>query len=284
MSGSAENCPCPAGRRFCKQAWCPPSLAGVSAGQRGAHATCAVCPHAPHWLRCCLRAKWLLLMCVYVLGVSMCKVFLRCRDARSAWRDDFRRLAEVRCRTVTRPGLARQFSLPSCAPAVTVSVVYPSLLQPRWFTRMPQWKNSFPMAIPTALMRGHTHAQEGLPLLPTGIRVPREHAMRREGTPGSAKAQIRGHRSIAVGMPRADDSPNALRSPQRSSTGGRESRGHQRRPGRLVQQRTVPPSRPLKRCIDVLCQFLSGGQGARARSDAWVLDSVFFVTASTVVG
>jgi len=24
-----------------------------------------------------------------------------------------------------------------------------------------------------------------------------------------------------------------------------ESRGHQRRPGRLVQQRTVPPSRPL---------------------------------------
>ena len=208
MSGSAENCPCPAGRRFCKQAWCPPSLAGVSAGQRGAHATCAVCPHAPHWLRCCLRAKWLLLTCVYVLGVSMCKVFLRCRDACSAWRDDFRRLAEVRCRkvirsdlarlfctdllhfrrcclrarwslhtrvhaldvffralgvflckvflrcrdacsawrddfrrlaevrcrTVTRPGLARQFSLPSCAPAVTVSVVYPSLLQPRWFT------------------------------------------------------------------------------------------------------------------------------------------------------
>jgi len=51
-------------------------------------------------------------------------------------------------------------------------------------------------------MRGHTHAQEGLPLLPTGIRVPREHAMRREGTPGSAKAQIRGHRSIAVGTPR----------------------------------------------------------------------------------
>lgn len=65
---------------------------------------------------------------------------------------------------------------------------------------------------------------------------------------------------------------------------GGESRGHQRRPGRLVQQRTVPPSRPLKRCTDVLCQFLSGGQGARARSDAWVLDSVFFVTASTVVG
>jgi len=29
-----------------------------------------------------------------------------------------------------------------------------------------------------------------------------EHAMRREGTPGSAKAQIRGHRSIAVGTPR----------------------------------------------------------------------------------
>ena len=130
QSGSAENRPCPAGRRFCKQAWCPPSLAGVSAGQRGAHATCAVCPHAPHWLRCCLRAKWLLLTCVYVLGVSMCKVFLRCRDTHSAWRDDFRRLAEVRCRTVTRPGLARQFSLPSCAPAVTVSVVYRACCSP----------------------------------------------------------------------------------------------------------------------------------------------------------
>ena len=173
----------------------------------------------------------------------------------------------------------------SWAPAVAVSVVYSHPLQPRRFTRAcPSAESSFPRAIPSALMRGHTHAQEGLPLLPTGIRVPREHAMRREGTSGSAKAQIRGHRSIAVGMPRADDPPNALRSPQRSSTGGRESRGHQRRPGRLVQQRTVPPSRPLKRCIDVLCQFLSGGQGARARSDAWVLDSVFFVTASTVVG
>lgn len=44
------------------------------------------------------------------------------------------------------------------------------------------------------------------------------------------------------------------------------------------------PHPALARCTDVLCQFLSGGQGARARSDAWVLDSVFFVTASTVVG
>lgn len=160
------------------------------------------------------------------------------------------------------------------------------------------------MAIPTALMRGHTHAGEGSLYCqqafgcPAGMPTRRErtlskinlserrceHAMRREGTPGSAGVLVGGHRFAGVGMPRAGDSPHALRSPQRSSTGGRESRGHQRRPGRLVQQRTVPPSRPLKRCIDVLCQFLSGGQGARARSDAWVLDSVFFVTASTVVG
>lgn len=109
-----------------------------------------------------------------------------------------------------------------------------------------------------------------MPCAGKGPQVPRRH--RSEGT------------DLLRSAPRADDSPNALRSPQRSSTGGRESRGHQRRPGRLVQQRTVPPSRPLKRCTDVLCQFLSGGQGARARSDAWVLDSVFFVTASTVVG
>ena len=91
----------------------------------------------------------------------------------------------------------------SWAPAVAVSVVYSHPLQPRRFTRAcPSAESSFPRAIPSALMRGHTHAQEGLPLLPTGIRVPREHAMRREGTPGSAKAQIRGHRSIAVGTPR----------------------------------------------------------------------------------
>ena len=135
-SGSAENRPCPAGRRFCKQAWCPPSLAGVSAGQRGAHATCAVCPHAPHWLRCCLRAKWLLLTCVYVLGVSMCKVFLRCRDACSAWRDDFCQLAWGAVQSSDSSWSGSAFFAPlSWAPAVAVSVVYPSLLQLRWFTR-----------------------------------------------------------------------------------------------------------------------------------------------------
>lgn len=78
------------------------------------------------------------------------------------------------------------------------------------------------MAIPTALMRGHTHAGEGSLYCqqafgcPAGMPTRRErtlskinvserrceHAMRREGTPGSAKAQIRGHRSIAVGTPR----------------------------------------------------------------------------------
>lgn len=103
-SGSAENRPCPAGRRFCKQAWCPPSLAGVSAGQRGVHATCAVCPHTPHWLRAASYVR-----SGYCLRVSMCKVFLRCRDTHSAWRDDFRRLAEVRCRKVIRSDLARLF-------------------------------------------------------------------------------------------------------------------------------------------------------------------------------
>lgn len=133
-SGSAENRPCPAGRRFCKQAWCPPSLAGVSAGQRGAHATCAVCPHAPHWLRCCLRAKWSLLARLRA-GVFTCKVFLRCRDTHSAWRDDFCQLAwgAVQSSDSTWSG-STFFAPPSCAPAVAVSVVYPSLLQPRWFT------------------------------------------------------------------------------------------------------------------------------------------------------
>ena len=78
------------------------------------------------------------------------------------------------------------------------------------------------MAIPTALMRGHTHAGEGSLYCqqafgcPAGMPTRRErtlskinlserrceHAMRREGTSGSAKAQIRGHRSIAVGTPR----------------------------------------------------------------------------------
>lgn len=141
-----------------------------------------------------------------------------------------------------------------------------------------------PLSASIRMPRGHAHAQgkdaledqfvrtslRACPRAERGPQVPRRH--RSEGT------------DLLRSAPRADDSPNALRSPQRSSTGGRESRGHQRRPGRLVQQRTVPPSRPLKRCTDVLCQFLSGGLGVRARSDAMVLDSVFFVTASTVVG
>ena len=65
----------------------------------------------------------------------------------------------------------------SWAPAAAVSVVYSHPLQPRRFTRAcPSAESSFPRAIPSALMRGHTHAQEVLPLLPTGIRVPRGHA------------------------------------------------------------------------------------------------------------
>ena len=101
------------------------------------------------------------------------------------------------------------------------------------------------MAIPTALMRGHTHAGEGSLYCqqafgcPAGMPTRRErtlskinlserrceHAMRREGTPGSAGVLVGGHRFAGVGMPRAGDSPHALRSPQRSSTGGGESRG-----------------------------------------------------------
>ena len=42
--------------------------------------------------RCFLRAKWSLLARLRA-GVFTCKVFLRCRDARSAWRDDFCQLA-----------------------------------------------------------------------------------------------------------------------------------------------------------------------------------------------
>ena len=58
------------------------------------------------------------------------------------------------------------------------------------------------MAIPTALMRGHTHAGEGSLYCQQAFGCPAGMPMRREGTPGSAKAQIRGHRSIAVGTPR----------------------------------------------------------------------------------
>ena|GEM_PF-2065015 len=356
------NRPCPAGRRFCKQAWCPPSLAGVSAGQRGAHATCAVCPHAPHWLRAasyvrsgyCLRVStcwvcpcarcscavvtltrlgvtifvsWLGVRCRAVTRPGLARHFLHhpaaplplqsrwfiraccssgdslqhaqvqgvsllCSDAHLAWCDDFRRLAGVRCRVVTRLDLARHFLH---GPA------QPSLLRPKWVIRTYPSAESSSQWPSTALMRGHAHTG-GSPTVSKHSDAPRacpragKGRSRRSICPnvvasmpcaGKGPQALREYWSEGIGSlgsaPRADDSPNALRSPQRSSTGG-ESRGHQRRPGRLVQQRTVPPSRPLKRCTDVLCQFLSGGQGARARSDAWVLDSVFFVTASTVVG
>ena len=126
QSGSAENRPCPAGRRFCKQAWCPPSLAGVSAGQRGVHATCAVCPHTPHWLRAASYVRSGHCSRVYALGVFTCKVFLRCRDTHSAWRDDFRQLVGVQCGAVTRPGLVRHFLHHPAAPLP---------LQFRWFIR-----------------------------------------------------------------------------------------------------------------------------------------------------
>lgn len=159
------------------------------------------------------------------------------------------------------------------------------------------------MAIPTALMRGHTHAGEGSLYCqqafgcPSGMPTRRErtlskinlserrceHAMRREGTLGSAKAQIRGHRSIAVGTPRGRPTECSEVAAAFEHWGERVE-GPSTATWATCAAANSAPSRPLKRCIDVLCQFLSGGQGARARSDAWVLDSVFFVTASTVVG
>ncbi len=236
------NRPCPAGRRFCKQAWCPPSLAGVSAGQRGAHATCAVCPHAPHWLRAASYVRSGHCSRVYALGCSRARCSCVVVTLARLGVTIFVSWLGVRCRAVTRPGLARHFfAPPSCAPAVAVSVVYSHPLQPRRFTRAcPSAESSFPRAIPSALMRGHTHAQEGLSLLPTSIRVPRacpragKGRSRRSICPnvvasmpcaGKGPQALREYWSEGIGSlgsaPRADDSPNALRSPQRSSTGGR---------------------------------------------------------------
>mgnify|MGYP006872049914 FL=1 len=94
----------------------------------------SVSTHPTLATRCFLRAKWSLLARLRA-GVFTCKVFLRCRDTRSAWRDDFCQLAwgAVQSSDSTWSG-STFFAPPSCAPAVAVSVVYPSLLQPRWFT------------------------------------------------------------------------------------------------------------------------------------------------------
>ena len=139
------NRPCPAGRRFCKQAWCPPSLAGVSAGQRGVHATCAVCsgrrrscwwwpagprwcvvcPHTPHWLRAASYVRSGHCSRVYALGVRArcsCVVVTLTRLGVTI----FVGWLGVRCRAVTRPGLVRHFLHHPAAPLP---------LQFRWFIR-----------------------------------------------------------------------------------------------------------------------------------------------------
>ena len=185
----------------------PAPLAGVSASKRGDHPRWRVsrqanvvptlraqCVHMPH--TGCAAAY---VRSGYCLRVSTCWV---CPCARcSCAVVTLARLGVtilsvgwgvVRSSDSTWSGSAF-FAPLSWAPAVAVSVVYPSLLQLRWFTRMPQWKNSFPMAIPTALMRGHTHAGEGslycqqafgcpasMPCAGKGPQVPRRH--RSEGT------------------------------------------------------------------------------------------------------
>ena len=94
------------------------------------------CTDLLHFRRCCLRARWSLYTRVHALGVFLCKVFLRCRDTRSAWRDDFCQLAWGAVRSSDSTWSGSAFFAPlSWAPAVAVSVVYPSLLQLRWFTR-----------------------------------------------------------------------------------------------------------------------------------------------------
>lgn len=104
---------------------------------------------------------------------------------------------------------------------------------------------------------------------------------RREGTPGSAKAQIRGHRSIAVGTPRGRLTTCSEVAAAFEHWGSRGVINGDL--GDLCSGEQCPHP-ALARCTGVLCQFLSGGLGVRARSDAMVPDSVFFVTASTVVG
>lgn len=117
----------------------PAPLAGVSASKRDAHPRWrvsrqanvgstlvrSVSTHPTLATRCFLRAKWSLLARLRA-GVFTCKVFLRCRDTRSAWRDDFVSWLGVRCRAVTRPGLARHFLHHPAAPLP---------LQSRWFIR-----------------------------------------------------------------------------------------------------------------------------------------------------
>lgn len=163
-----------------------------------------------------LQSRWFIRACcssgdslqhAQVQGVS-----LLCSDAYLAWCDDFRRLAGVRCRVVTRLDLARHFLH---GPA------QPSLLRPKWVIRTYPSAESSSQWPSTALMRGHAHTG-GSPTVSKHSDAPRacpragkgrsrrsicpnvvaSMPTRREGTPGSAKAQIRGHRSIAVGTPR----------------------------------------------------------------------------------
>lgn len=218
-----------------------------------------------------LQSRWFIRACcssgdslqhAQVQGVS-----LLCSDAHLAWCDDFRRLAGVRCRVVTRLDLARHFLH---GPA------QPSLLRPKWVIRTYPSAESSSQWPSTALMRGHAHTG-GSPTVSKHSDAPRacpragkgrsrrsicpnvvaSMPTRREGTPGSAKAQIRGHRSIAVGTPRG-------RLTECSEVAaafdhwGRESRGHQRRLGRLVQRRTVPPPGPgalYRRAVSIFVRW-----------------------------
>lgn len=79
-----------------------------------------------------LQSRWFIRACcssgdslqhAQVQGVS-----LLCSDAHLAWCDDFRRLAGVRCRVVTRLDLARHFFARACsALAATAQVGHPNI-------------------------------------------------------------------------------------------------------------------------------------------------------------
>lgn len=152
----------------------------------------------------------------------------------------------------------------------------PLLLRPKWVIRTYPSAESSSQWPSTALMRGHAHTG-GSPTVSKHSDAPRacpragKGRSRRSICPnvvasmpcaGRGPQVPRRHRSEGTDLlrsaPRADDSPNALRSPQRSITGGRESRGHQRRLGRLVQRRTVPPPGPgalYRRAVSIFVRW-----------------------------
>ena len=181
--GKRRESPLPRWQAFL-QASVVPTLAGGCLGRPtwSPRYVRSVSTHPTLATRCFLRAKWSLLARLRA-GVFTCKVFLRCRDACSAWRDDFRRLVGVWCGAVTRSGLVRHFCTTQLRPCrCSFGGLSASAAVTAVHSSMPKWESSFPMAIPTALMRGHTHAGEVSLYCQQAFGCPAGMPTRREGT------------------------------------------------------------------------------------------------------